>query len=97
LFGDCFVARSLREDMEAAWGAAVGALDSTIQRHHLWLIFSPRGVHLVVWDVVALAALLAAIERGRERLYSLWDTRRALPRARLLAVVAADEVTAADG
>ena len=85
LFWDCFVARSLREEMGAAMGAAVGALDAVFARHHLWLVVAPPGIRQVVWDVVALAAL-AAIERGRQRMYHLWDTFTALSRACLVSL-----------
>jgi hypothetical protein len=87
LFWDCFVARSLREEMGEALGAAVGALDAAFQCRHLWLADAPPGLHPAVWDVVALAAV-AALERGRQRMYNVWDTRTALPRARLVSIAA---------
>jgi hypothetical protein len=73
--------------MGAALGAAVGALDAAFQCRHLWLADAPPGLHPAVWDVVALAAV-AALERGRQRMCNVWDTRTPLPRARLVSIAA---------
>ncbi len=62
LFWDCFVPRSLREEMGAAMGAAVGGLNSAINRYHL--VVSPPGLHSPVWDVAALVAM----EHGCQRM-----------------------------
>jgi hypothetical protein len=72
LFWDCHLARSLREAMGAAMGAAVGSLDAAFTREHLWLVLPPPGIQQRVWDVVALAAV-AALERGRQRMYKGWS------------------------
>jgi hypothetical protein len=47
----------------------------------------PGGLHPAVWDVVALAAV-AVMERGRQCMYNVWDTRTALPRAHLVSIAA---------
>ena len=68
LFWDCFVARTLREELEAAMAGPAASSVPVVERSHLWLVLPPRGIHPRVWDVVALAAV-AALERGRQRMY----------------------------
>ncbi len=86
LFWDCFVARSLREEMGAARGPAVGALDAAFQCRHLWLADAPPGLHPAVWEVVALAAVAALPWNAAASVYTMCGThtRTALPRARLV-------------
>jgi hypothetical protein len=68
--------------MGAAMGPVVGGCDSAFNRFHLWLVVPPPGLHSLVWDVAALTAL-AAMERGRQRMYgTLLGTRSRLSLAR---------------
>ena len=82
LFWDCFVARTLREEIDAAMGTSG---PSVVQRFHLWLVVPPTGVRPCVWDVVALAAV-AALEKGRQRMFRGGAPASPLSRAQLVGV-----------
>ena len=62
-------------------GNRIGAF----QRHHLWLVMCPPGLHERVWDLVVLAAL-SALERGRQLMYRAWERETALSRRALLVI-----------
>jgi hypothetical protein len=85
LFWDCFVARTLREELVAALAGPGAAPGSVIDRPHLWLVLPPPGLHPCVWDVVALAAL-AAIEKGRQHMYRGGASPAPLRRAQLVGI-----------
>jgi hypothetical protein len=82
VFWDCFVARTLREELAAALGMSASP---EVQRPQLWLVFPPPGIHPRVWDVVALAAL-AALERGRQHMYRGGASPTPLTRPQLIGI-----------
>lgn len=85
LFWDCFVARTLLEDISETLRARGGVEVTAVERPHLWLVVAPAGLHARVWDVVGLAAL-AALERGRQRMYSAFGDTSVLSRPTLVRI-----------
>ena len=68
-FWDCVIARGLRETIQMTIEDVMGDRCDDVRRSELWLVIPLEILHGKVWDVVCLAAI-AALERGRQRLYA---------------------------